>query len=191
MRFNIFHAIAGLFLFLSSHGQQPDPAFRKVDDFRINDSKVRVYFKDPLSVLMSTLPDFDSKPDAEKNKLLQVYLLNNELYLFSVASKDGKVTSYVVRGDPQKKETSSRYRLDITDGDILNPGIIPLVARKTVNTINIGGEFFEHMAPFQQPRFKKVTTTHVWGNIIHINPYAPIKETVEKMIIEDQTNAQQ
>lgn len=187
MRFNIFSAIAGMFLFLSAYSQQPGPAFRKVDDFKINDSKVRVYFKDPLAVLMSTLPDFESKPDAEKNKLLQVYLLNNDLYLFSVTSKDGKVTSYVVRGNPQHKETSCRYRLDITDGDILNPGITPLVARKTVSTINISGEFFEHMAPFQQPRFKKVTTSHVWGNLIHINPYAPIKETVEKMIILDQT----
>ena len=92
---------------LSAYSHQPDPAFRKVDDFRINDSKFKVYFKDPLAVLMSTLPDFESKPDAEKNKLLQVYLLNNELYLFSVTSKDGKVTSYVVRGNPQKKETSS------------------------------------------------------------------------------------
>lgn len=190
MRFNIFPAISGIVLFLSAFVQQTDPAFRKVDDFRLSDSKVKVYFKDPLAALMSTLPDFESKPDAEKNKLLQVYLLNNELYLFSVTSKDGKVTSYVLRGNPQKKETSSRYQLDITDGDILNPGITPLIARKTVSTINISGEFFEHMAPFQQPRFKKVTTTHVWGNIIHINPYTAIRETIQKLIVLDQTNGQ-
>lgn len=167
---------------------QVKPGFRKVDDFKINDSKVKVYFKDPLVELISSFPDFESKPDPEKNKLLEVYLANHDLYLFSFPSKDGKVTSYVVRGDPEKKETSSRYKLDIIDGDILTQSIdSPLVVRKSVKNLNMSGEFFEHMVPFQQPKFKKVTTTHVWGNLIHINPYAPIKETVEKLIQLDQT----
>jgi hypothetical protein len=162
--------------------------FRKVDDFKINDAKVKVYFMDPIVELSTAFPEFETKPDPEKNKLLEVYLANHDLYLFSFTSKDGKIISYVVRGNPEQKESSYRYKLDIIDGDMLTQSRDnPLAVRKTVNNLTISGEFFEHMAPFQQPRFKKVTTANIWGNIIHINPYAPIKDTIEKLIQLDQT----
>jgi hypothetical protein len=157
-----------------------------VDDFRINELKVKVFFKDPLAVLVTSLPDFDAKPDAEKNRLLQVYLWNHELYLFTVTSNDNKTTSYVVRGNPIKKESPVTYEVEITDGDILIVSNDSKPApRKTVSDIGIQGEFFEHMPVFQQPRYRKVKTTMVWGNIVRINPYAPIKETVEKIIQQD------
>ena len=169
---------------------QPNPEYKKVDDFKLNDLRVKVYFKDPLAVLVTSLPDFDTKPDPQKNKLLEVYLQNHEVYLFSVTPKNGKITSYVMRGDPAKKETSNRYQVEITDGDVLEkPG--EFQARKHIKDFGIGGEFFEHMAPFQLPQYKKVKTTQVWGNIIHINPYAPIKETMTKIIQDDQQQTPQ
>jgi len=184
---NIFLTIYCIVFSLNSFSQLK-PGFRKVDDFKIDDSKVKVYFKDPLVELVTTLPDFETKPDPEKNKLLQVYLSNHDLYLFSFTSKEGKVISYVVRGNPEQKGSSYRYKLDISDGDVLTQSNdSPLPVRKSVNNLNISGEFFEHMAPFQQPKYKKVTTSNVWGNIIHINPYAPIKDTIEKLIQLDQT----
>ncbi len=164
---------------------QPNPDFKKVDDFKLNDSKVRVYFKDPLAVLVTSLPDFDTKPDPQKNKLLEVYLQNHEIYLFSVTSKAGIVTSYVMRGDPEKKEQSSFYQVEITDGDVLDKSV-ETHPRKQIKDIGIGGEFFEHMAAFQSPQYKRVTTTQVWGNIVHINRYAPIKEALTKIIQDDQ-----
>ncbi|HUQ64636.1 MAG TPA: hypothetical protein VM101_00675 [Flavitalea sp.] len=183
---HVFLLFSSFAFFLPSFAQNID--FAKVDDFRVNDSKVKVYFKDPLAVLVSTLPDFDKKPDYEKNKLLKVYLQNHDVYLFSVTSKEGKVISYVLRGDPDKKETSQRYSLDVTDGDVLNASTgTPPAVRKTVTKLDIAGEFFEHMAPFRQQQFRKVTTSQVWGNIVHINPYPPIKDAVEKIIQLDQT----
>jgi hypothetical protein len=184
MRILILAAVIFLAFNLSVQSQ-PNPEYKKVDDFKISDLKVKVYFKDPLAVLVSTLPDFDTKPDPQKNKLLEVYLQNHEVYLFNVTSKNGKITSYVMRGDPGKKETSNRYQVEITDGDMLEkPG--EMQARKYIKDFGIGGEFFEHMAPFQMPQFKKVKTTQVWGNIIHINPYAPIKDAMTKVIQDDQ-----
>ena len=170
-------------LTLNLFAQNPD--YRKVDEFKLNDSKVKVYFKDPLAVLVTSLPDFDAKPDAQKNKLLDVYLQTHEIYLFSATSKDGKVTSYVMRGNPGKKEAGDRYQVEITDGDVLDKSQ-EMQPRKYVKDLGVAGEFFEHMAPFQQPQFKKVKTSQVWGNIVHINAYAPIKEAVTKIIQEDQ-----
>ena len=181
MRIVITAAIVCFALNLSA--QNPD--YRKVDEFKLNDGKVRVYFKDPLAVLVTSLPDFDTKPDAQKNKLLEVYLQNHEIYLFSATSKEGKVTSYVMRGSPDKKEASDRYEVEITDGDVLDKSS-ELQPRKHVKDLGVAGDFFEHMSPFQQAQFKKVKTTMVWGNIIHINAYAPIKETLTKIIQEDQ-----
>jgi hypothetical protein len=163
----------------------PNPEYKKVDDFKINESKIKVYFKDPLAVLITSLPDFDSKPDPQKNKLLQIYLQNHEVYLFSATSRDGKVTSYVMRGDPEKKEGPNHYEVAISDGDVLDKSI-DIQPRKFVKDIGVPGDFFEHMAPFQLPQYKKVRTTQVWGNIIHINPYAPIKDTISKIIQDDQ-----
>ena len=162
-----------------------NPDYRKVDDFKINDTRVKVYFKDPLAVLVTSLPDFDSKPDAQKNKLLDVYLQTHEIYLFSATSKDGKVISYIMRGNPDKKEASDSYQVEITDGDVLDkPG--ELQPRKNIKDLGVAGQFFEHMAPFQQAQFKKVKTSQVWGNIVHINAYAPIKDALTKIIQEDQ-----
>lgn len=163
----------------------PNPEYRKVDDFKVNDAKVKVFFKDPLAVLVTSLPDFDTKPDAQKNRLLDGYMQNHEVYLFSATSKDGKVTSYVLRGDPEKKEASDRYQVTITDGDVQGEAAVAQ-PRRYVKDIVIAGDFFEHMAPFQLPQYKKLTTTQVWGNIVHINPYAPIKEALTKIIAEDQ-----
>jgi hypothetical protein len=181
MRIVITAAIVCLAFNLSA--QNPD--FKKVDDFKVNDTKVKVFFKDPLAVLVTTLPDFDSKPDPQKNRLLDVYLENHEVYLFSATSKDGKVTSYVMRGDPAKKEAADRYQVAITDGDVLDKAT-ETAPRKFVKDIGVTGDFFEHMAPFQLPQYKKVKTSQVWGNIIHINAYAPIKEALTKIILEDQ-----
>jgi hypothetical protein len=184
MRIFIFAAIVTLAFNLPVQSQ-PNPEYKKVDDFKVTDLKVKVFFKDPLAVLVTSLPDFDTKPDPQKNKLLEVYLQNHEVYLFSVISKNGKVTSYVMRGDPEKKETSNRYQVEITDGDVLErPG--EMQARKYIKDFGIGGEFFEHMAPFQLPQYKKVKTTQVWGNIIHINSYAAIKDAMIKIIQHDQ-----
>ena len=185
---SVLFVIAIVFCYLSSFGQ-PDPSFRKVDEFKVSDAKVKVFFKDPLAVLVTSFPDFDAKPEAEKNRLLQVYLWNHELYIFSATSGDNKITSYVVRGNPIKKESPITYEVDIADGDVLtvsNDG--QPAPRKTVSDLNLQGEFFEHMSVFQQPRFRKVKTTMVWGNIIRINPYEPIKESVEKIIQQDLTS---
>ena len=182
---SVLFIIAIVFCYLSSFSQ-PDPSFRRVDEFKISDAKVKVFFKDPLAVLVSSFPDFDAKPEAEKNRLLQVYLWNHELYIFSVTSGDNKTTSYVVRGNPIKKESPVTYEVDIADGDVLTASNDNKPApRKTVSDLNLQGEFFEHMSVFQQPRFRKVKTTMVWGNIIRINPYAPIKEAVEKIVQQD------
>lgn len=182
---SVLFSIAFVFCYIKSYSQ-PDPSFRKVDEFRISESKVKVFFKDPLAVLVTSLPDFDAKSDAEKNRLLQVYLWNHALYLFSVTSNDNKSTSYVVRGNPIKKESPVSYEVEITDGDILTvSNETKFAPRKTVSDLNLHGEFFEHMSVFQQPRFRKVKTTLVWGNIVRINPYVPIKEALEKIILQD------
>jgi hypothetical protein len=186
----MFIAAAIVCLAFNLHAQsQPNPEFKKVDDFKLNDSKVKVFFKDPLAVLVTSLPDFESKPDPQKNKLLEVYLQNHEIYLFSVTSKEGRVTSYVMRGDPEKKEAANYYQVEITDGDVQDKSK-ETHPRKQIKNIGIGGEFFEHMAAFQLPQFKKVTTTRVWGNIVHINRYAPIKEALIKIIQDDQQPGQ-
>jgi hypothetical protein len=90
-----------------------------------------------------------------------------------------------MRGDPEKKEQSSFYQVEITDGDVLDKSV-ETHPRKQIKDIGIGGEFFEHMAAFQSPQYKRVTTTQVWGNIVHINRYAPIKEALTKIIQDDQ-----
>lgn len=184
MRIATIAAMVCLALNLSAQSL-PNPDYKKVDDFKVTDARVKVFFKDPLAVLVTTLPDFDSKPDAQKNKLLEVYLQNHEVYLFSVTSKEGKVTSYVMRGDPDKKEAADRYQVAITDGDVQDKSA-DTQPRRYVKDIGVAGDFFEHMAPFQLPQYKKVKTSQVWGNIVHINPYAPIKEALTKIILEDQ-----
>ena|SRR5690349_12370307 len=181
-------AITALFICLAFNlnaQKLPNPEYRKVDDFKVNDTRVKVFFKDPLAVLVTSLPDFDNKPDAQKTRLLDVYMQNHEVYLFSATSKDGKVTSYVLRGDPEKKEASDRYQVAVTDGDVQGEATVSQ-PRKYIKDIVVAGDFFEHMAPFQLPQYKKLTTTQVWGNIVHIYPYAPIKEAVTKIIAEDQ-----
>jgi hypothetical protein len=184
MRIVFFAAFVCVTLNLSAQSL-PNPEYKKVDDYKLNDSRIKVYFKDPLAVLVMSLPDFDTKPDPQKNKLLEIYLQNNEVYLFSVTSKDGKVTSYVMRGDPTKKEATNQYQVEITNGDVLNKSG-EVQPRKYVKDIGVAGQFFEHMAPFQMSQYKKVKTTQVWGNIVHINPYASIKESMSKIIREDQ-----
>ena len=165
-------------LYISSQCQMK-AGFRLVDDFKMKDAKVKVYFKDPLEQLNETFSEFGTKPDEEKNRLLEVYLLNHELYVFRVASKNDSVKSYVIRGNPKKVKTSSRYQLDIYNGDVMEQS--PEV-EKTTDEVNISGEFFQSMTTFQHPKFKKVQTLQIWGNIVHIKPYDQIKETVVKLI---------
>jgi len=55
---------------------------KNVDNFKSGNSKIAVFFYDPLLRLAKIDKDFQSKTDKEKSAALDKYLLENPLYLF-------------------------------------------------------------------------------------------------------------
>jgi hypothetical protein len=157
--------------------------FEQVDKFKINDLKVSVYFKDPLKEIIKLYPDFDNKENKEKHDILSGYLHNNTLYIFQTFRKKELIKSYRLTGNPQKVKSRNYFNLDIYNNqDKLE---------KSIDKINVGGSFFEHMFFFQTTEGKKVIGKGIqmWGFFVMIQPYSPIKEKIAELIKMDISNS--
>ncbi|HDK42044.1 MAG TPA: hypothetical protein ENG87_01590 [Candidatus Pacearchaeota archaeon] len=157
--------------------------FELVDNYKLDNSKVKVYFKDPLKELLKKHPDFDNKDDKTKHELLSDYLHNNTLYVFQTFRKKKLQKSYELKGNPKKIRTKYYFNLDILEAD----GTLD----KAIDKVNIGGSFFEHMFIFQTTQGKKVIGKGIkmWGYFVMIEPYDNIKLKITELIEKDLENA--
>jgi len=157
--------------------------FELVDNYKLDNLKVKVYFKDPLKELLNKHPDFDNKVDKTKHELLSDYLHNNTLYVFQTIRKKKLQKSYELKGNPKKIRTKYYFNLDIIEAD----GTLD----KAIDKVNIGGSFFEHMFIFQTAQGKEVIGKGIkmWGYFVMIEPYDNLKSKITKLIKNDLENA--
>ncbi len=157
--------------------------FELVDNYKLEDLKVKVYFKDPLKELIHQYPNFDDKDDKTKHELLSNYLHNNTLYVFQTIRKKKIQKSYELKGNPKKIRTKYYFNLDILKAD----GSID----KEIDKVNLGGSFFEHMFIFQTERGKEVIGKGIkmWGYFVMIEPYNNIKSKLSGLIKKDIENS--
>lgn len=157
--------------------------FEQVDKFKINDLTVKVFFKDPLKELIKQYPDFDNKENKEKHDILSGYLHNNILYIFQTFRKKDLIKSYCLTGNPKKVKSRNYFNLDIySNQDKLE---------KSIDNVNVGGSFFEHMFFFQSSEGKKVVGKGIqmWGFFVMIQPYSLTKENITELIKMDISNS--
>jgi len=157
--------------------------FEQVDKFKIKDLTVKVYFKDPLKEIIELYPEFDKKANKEKHDILSGYLHKNTLYVFKAFKKKKVIKSYKLNGDPLKVKSRNYFKLDIYNNQNK--------LEKSINQVNLGGPFFEHMFFFQTSEGKKVVGQGIqmWGFIVMIQPYAAIEKKISKLIEMDISNS--
>lgn len=157
--------------------------FELVDNYKLEDVKVNVYFKDPLKEILKEYPEFDGKDDKVKHELLSNYLQNNTLYIFQTLKKKKLYKSYELKGNPNKIRTKYYFNLDILEAN----GKI----EKEIDKINIGGSFFEHMFIFQTKQGKEAIGKGIkmWGYFVMIEPYDNLKSKITELIKKDMQNA--
>lgn len=172
-----------LLFFASGISGQNLKDFELVEKYKIDKLKVKVYFKDPLVQLIKKYPDFDNKKDKEKHNLLSDYLHNNTLYIFQTYKKKELQKSYILKGNP--KEIRTKYYFDIEVFNAKN------IIEKTIDKINIGGSFFEHMFLFQTPQGKSAIGKGIkmWGYFVMIQPFINVQKEVSEVIELDINNA--
>ena len=177
----IISLLISVFIVLGIQAQKLT-GFELVDNYKLDDLKVKVYFKDPLKELLNKYPDFDNKDDKTKHELLSDYLHNNTLYIFQTIKKKKLQKSYELKGNPKKTRTKYYFKLDIIEAD----GTIT----KAIDKVNIGGSFFEHMFIFQTTQGKKVIGKgiNLWGYFVMIEPYSNIKTKITELIKKDLEN---
>lgn len=157
--------------------------YKEVDKFKLSDYNVKVYFKDPLLQLIKKYPDFDSKDNQVKRKLLSDYLLHNSLYTFQLSNKKEVIKSYELSGNPQKLRERNYFNLNILKPD----GTL----EKIIDKVDLGGTFFEHMIIFQSDRGKEMVgkAVQIWGYFDKIERYETFKNQIQKLIKMDIENS--
>ena len=172
-----------LIFFVSGIQAQDLTNFELVDNYKLEDLKVKVYFKDPLKEILKEHPDFDNKADKEKHELLSKYLHNNTLYIFQTFKKKELQKRYELIGNPKKIRTKYYFNLDILEGN----GNID----KEIDKISVGGSFFEHMLLFQTKQGKEFIGKGIkmWGYFVMIEPYDNLKNKITELIKKDLQNA--
>jgi hypothetical protein len=157
--------------------------FELVDNYKLDDVKVNVYFKDPLKEILKDYSEFDGKHDKVKHELLSNYLHNNTLYIFQTFKKNKLQKSYELKGNPKKIRTKYYFNLDILEANGKT--------EKEIEKINIGGSFFEHMFIFQTGQGKEVIGKGIkmWGYFVMIEPYDNLKSKITELIKMDMQNA--
>lgn len=157
--------------------------YQEVDKLKVDGLTIKVYFNDPLRYLIAKYPDFDSKENQAKHELLSEYLHNNPLYVFQTTNKQKEVKSYWLIGNPSKVRTKNYFNLEIRNSDNS--------LEKTVDKINVGGSFFEHMMFFQTPQGSQSIGKgiQIWGYFTMVEPYEPIKSTLLQLIKMDIANS--
>lgn len=173
-----------LFIFLVSGIQAQELTdFELVDNYKLEDLKVKVYFKDPLKEILKEYPEFDGKDDKVKHELFSNYLHNNTLYIFQTFKKNKLQKSYELKGNPREIRTKYYFNLDVRDAT----GKID----KEIDQVGVGGSFFEHMFIFQTPQGKEVIGKGIkmWGFFVMIEPYDTLKSKITELISKDIQNA--
>lgn len=157
--------------------------YQQVDKLKVKGLTTKVYFNDPLKHLITTYPDFDTKDNQTKHKLLSEFLHNNPLYVFETYRKRKPDKSYWLVGNPRKVRTINYFDLEIRNVD--------RSIDKVVDEVKVGGSFFEHMMLFQSPRRKQSVGIglQIWGYFTRIQPYSPIKSAIVSLIEQDIANS--
>ncbi|NRF37502.1 hypothetical protein [Pedobacter foliorum] len=157
--------------------------FKEVDKFKLSNYNVKVYFKDPLLELIKTYPDFDGKENQIKHKLLSDYLFHNSLYIFQISKKKEVQKNYELFGNPQKLRERNYFNLNVLKPD----GTL----EKSIDKVNLGGRFFEHMVLFQSERGKQAIGkgVQIWGYFDKIEPYETFKNRITDLIKMDIENS--
>jgi len=155
--------------------------FEQIDKYKIAGLIVEVYFKDPLKEIKNKFPDFDKKENQKKHDILSGYLHNNSLYIFQTYKKDKLIKTYVLTGNPKKIKDRNYFNLDIYNNNILE---------KSIDKVNVGGSFFEHMFIFQTAESKKYigNGVKIWGYFVMIQPYSDVKKVITDLIKMDISN---
>src|SRR5436309_14442850 len=98
-------------LFLTSIGFAQ---FKTVDDFKLGDDSIAVFFYDPFVSLNKLDKDFQAKTDNEKSDALNKFLHKNPLYLFRLTNAKTKDIRYLcIRGNPEKVNTKMFYKVEV------------------------------------------------------------------------------
>jgi hypothetical protein len=160
-----------------------------IDQFKIEDYTIDVYFYDPLETL-TKLEDFRTMSDKSKSSTLDYYLHNHALYLFLLTdSKTTEKTYLCIRGNPEKLKTKMFYKVEIIKGitsSSFNPNT-DNYSDKIVNVIddvNCGGTLFESMTIFSQPKNKDKVGNGIqlYGYFRRVQPYSEIKDSMKEII---------
>ncbi len=152
-----------------------------VDEFKIKNDSVKVFFYDPLLAL-AKMPGFEEKSDEEKSDTLDSYLHNNPLYLFVVSNSTTKELTYLcIRGNPKKVNTKMFYKVEVIKG-VSDTAFNPFndysdKIVKTIDNVNCGGTLFESMEMFDAPENKKYVGNGIqfFGSYRRVQPYSEIK----------------
>jgi hypothetical protein len=172
-------------------GQSLDE-YVKVDKYKLGNTRINVFFNDPIINLKKSNPDFDRTPDSKKFQLVSEFLHNNPLYVFVAKNKKlGIEKSYILRGNPSKQRTRYYFQLDIVKGtteELSNRN--QYSCENTIDKINVGGSLFEHMVYFQTPEGEKFIGKNIkfWDYFTKVEPYEDIKHVVSEIIELDITN---
>jgi hypothetical protein len=162
---------------------------KNVDNFKVNNHNVAVFFYDPLDSLAKLDKDFQSKSDKEKSNGLDKYLHEHPLYLFKLTNKKtNDITFLCIRGNPEKINTKMFYKVEVIKNEPAdfnpNEGNYSDKIVQTIDQVNCGGTLFENMTLFDNEEGKKAVGNGIqlFGYYRRIQPYSEIKTSMENII---------
>jgi len=177
--------LLGLALTLLSF--KSDNLIRIVDTFKIDKTKVEVYFFDPSYNIIDKYPDFNSLSEQDKNKKWNEYLHNSVLYMF-VKKMDNKDKVYfLICGNPEITNSKMFYKVQIVKGvssNNFNPNKEDYKNNvvSEIKQINCSGALFEHMDIFKDKNELVGNGIKYFGTFKRIQPYSEIKESMIEIL---------
>ncbi|MFA5858032.1 MAG: hypothetical protein WC955_03085 [Elusimicrobiota bacterium] len=173
------------------------------DSYLLEDKKVQVKFYDPLLNISTRFPSFkiddETIEDKEKAKMLNDYVHNSAIYLFSVYDGNGQVFKhFCLRGNPEVTDTAFFFKIDIISNKIRTPfnpntDSYEQYIEKTIDTLNLrGSTLFEHMAAFNKPEEKQVIGNGILflGYYMRVLPYSEVKQQMNQIIQKETGKSQ-
>lgn len=160
-----------------------------VDQFKVKNDSVKVFFYDPVLALEKT-PNFQVKSEKDKSDTLDTYLHNSALYMFEVTNAETKEITYLcIRGNPDKVNTKMFYKVEVIKGitnSLFNSNDTNYSDKivKVIDKVNCGGTLFESMEMFKAPENQKYIGSGIqfWGFYRRVQPYSEIKTSMIAII---------
>ncbi len=171
----------GLILIIFSF--KNDNLIKVIDSFKMNKSKIEVFFFDPSYNILEKYPDFNSLSESDKSKIWNEYLHNNVLYMFSKQDNKSNKTYYIICGNPEIMRSKMFYKVQIVKGitkDDFNPTKDEFKDKiiAEIKNVNCGGSLFENMDLFNNDKESIGNGKLFLGKYCMVQPYSDVKESM-------------